>query len=147
MLAHLRSCDACLNFIAEADPISMFSSIGGEDLTPPGGVDAFVADVMQQVQVSEKRRVLRHSWVSTSYRWAVAATLMVAGLSYVGSHRSLGTASVGSPRIAQRLAPELTRPVVEDYENSSATIVEVPSQGSEDFKVVMIFDESLPVDL
>ena len=40
-----------------------------------------------------------------------------------------------------------TRPVVESYEAQNATIVEVPTEGAGDVKIVMIFDDSLPKDL
>ncbi|HSP36071.1 MAG TPA: hypothetical protein VLU46_17300, partial [Thermoanaerobaculia bacterium] len=51
LLEHLRSCDACLNFSVEHDGDVLFRSIGGQDLVPPGGVDAFVDDVMRAVQI------------------------------------------------------------------------------------------------
>jgi len=54
LLEHLRTCDACLDFSVEVDPDNFFRSIGGSDLVPPGGVDAFVGDVMRAVQVRGK---------------------------------------------------------------------------------------------
>ena len=33
------------------DPDLFFRSLGGEELVPPGGVDAFAGDVMSQVRV------------------------------------------------------------------------------------------------
>jgi hypothetical protein len=46
LLAHLRSCDACFAEAVEVDPDAMFRGIGGAEMIPPGGVDAFVGDVM-----------------------------------------------------------------------------------------------------
>ena len=47
ILEHVRSCDPCLDFAAHSDPDIMFRAIGGSDMIPPGGVDAFVGDVMR----------------------------------------------------------------------------------------------------
>src|SRR5258708_35729805 len=49
ILEHVRSCDPCLDFAAHADPDIMFRAIGGAEMIPPGGVDAFVGDVMRAV--------------------------------------------------------------------------------------------------
>jgi hypothetical protein len=40
-----------------------------------------------------------------------------------------------------------TKPVVETYSSSDATIVEVPSEGAGDTKIVMVIDDRLPADL
>jgi len=41
----------------------------------------------------------------------------------------------------------VTKPIVESYQSDNATIVEVPTEESDDVKIVMIFDENLPADL
>ncbi|HEX8152758.1 MAG TPA: hypothetical protein VF698_06530, partial [Thermoanaerobaculia bacterium] len=51
LLEHLRSCDACLDDAARIDPDVMFRAIGGGELIPPGGIDAFAADVMREVRL------------------------------------------------------------------------------------------------
>jgi len=45
-----------------------------------------------------------------------------------------------------RPIPTATKSLVETYSSHDATIVEMPSDGS-DTKVVMIFDDKLPADL
>ena len=50
VLEHLRHCDACLDFALQVDPDNFFRVLGGEEMVPPGGVDAFVGDVMTQVR-------------------------------------------------------------------------------------------------
>jgi len=40
-----------------------------------------------------------------------------------------------------------TKPIVETYDSQNATIVEVPTDETDDVKIVMIFDENLPADL
>jgi hypothetical protein len=54
-------------------------------------------------------------------------------------------AAITQPVVVSR--PDITRPVVENYESSNAMIVEVPTESDSDMKIVMIFDESLPVEL
>ncbi|MEA2414106.1 MAG: hypothetical protein QOI58_763, partial [Thermoanaerobaculia bacterium] len=63
MLEHLRHCDACLDFAMSVDPDLFFRSLGGEELIPPGGIDAFVGDVMSQVRVYDAEASLapRHA--------------------------------------------------------------------------------------
>ena len=63
MLEHLRHCDACLDFAMSVDPDLFFRSLGGEELVPPGGIDAFVGDVMSQVRVHDAEASLapRHA--------------------------------------------------------------------------------------
>ena len=75
LLEHIRSCDRCLDFAAGIDPDVMFRALGGEML-PPGGLDAFVDDVMRQVRVrGAESTVARHSGVNWTRRLAIAATL------------------------------------------------------------------------
>jgi hypothetical protein len=158
LLEHLRSCDRCLDFAASADPDVMFRALGGGEPLPPGGIDAFVGDVMRQVRVREaETQVEAHRIVSWPRRLAFAATL-AAGLSGVLLvTRSAPHAPGGEVRpavaAARTLAPVTarkltTKPLVESYESTNATIVEVPSEPSDDdIRIVMIFDENLPADL
>jgi hypothetical protein len=155
MLEHLRCCDACLDFAMSVDPDLFFRSLGGEELVPPGGVDAFVGDVMSQVRVHDAEASLapRHN-VGAWQRWAIAATLAAgvtgATLAYRYEH------PVAVQRVAQTLlsvqaakphpAVTATKSFVETYSSHDATIVEMPNDGS-DTKVVMIFDDKLPADL
>lgn len=155
LLEHIRSCDRCLDFAAHIDADVMFRALGGDDLVPPGGIDAFVGEVMQQVRVRETETKLEsRNVVSWPRRLAVAATL-VAGVTGTMLF-TRGTANAPqAPLVAAKAvvaAPKAvaltTKPVVETYESQNATIVEVPNEASDDdVKVVMIFDENLPADL
>ncbi|HEV7922099.1 MAG TPA: hypothetical protein VGR02_15030, partial [Thermoanaerobaculia bacterium] len=96
----------------------------------------------------------RGTLLSWPRRLAVAATL-AAGLSgalLVWQHDRSG-APVPAPLAAVRPAAAIrqarltTKPVIESYDSANATIVEVPSEGASDTKIVMIFDDSLPADL
>ncbi len=153
LLEHLRTCDACLDFSVEADPDNFFRSIGGHDVVPPGGVDAFVGDVMREVQIRGKETSMAsHRVLSWRQRLAIAATLAagITGATIAWQYERQPSRSVGpmasavrraAPAPAQVLA---TKPIVETY-SRNATIVEVPADGN--VNVVMIFDEKLPADL
>lgn len=149
LLEHLRTCDRCLDLAAHTDPDVMFRALGGDELVPPGGIDAFVDDVMQQVRVrgAESTVSASHKVVSWPRRLAIAATLAAV---VSGGMVYKSTTGVVSPapflRAETRHATSfVTKPVVETYESENATIVEVPSDG--DVQIVMIFDENLPADL
>jgi hypothetical protein len=154
MLEHLRHCDACLDFAMNVDPDLFFRSLGGDELVPPGGVDAFVSGVMSQVRVHdvEASLVPRHS-VSAWQRWAIAATVAAGVTGGTLAYRYEHTAPAAHA-VAQTLVqaakphqgPSATKSFVETYSSHDATIVEMPSDGS-DTKVVMIFDDKLPADL
>ncbi|HET8797071.1 MAG TPA: hypothetical protein VFO89_05275 [Thermoanaerobaculia bacterium] len=155
LLEHLRACDRCLDFAVSVDPEVMFRSLGGEML-PPGGLDAFTADVMRQVRVREaETRVAARRVVSWPRRLAVAATIAAGITGALLFTRDTPTAPAKSVVAAAReLAPVTprkltTKPVVESYDSMNATIVEVPTEASDDddVKIVMIFDENLPADL
>jgi anti-sigma factor RsiW len=149
LLEHLRSCDRCLDFAASIDPDVMFRALGGEDLVPPGGIDAFVDDVMQQVRVrGAESAVTSRRTLSWPRRLAVAATI-AAGFSGAMLFQHATTAPVVAKRpMAHAAVAQLTtKPVVETYESQNATIVEVPTESADDVKIVMIFDENLPADL
>lgn len=151
LLEHLRTCDACLDFSVETDPDNFFRSIGGSDLVPPGGVDAFVGDVMRQVQIRGKETSMAsHHALSWRQRLAIAATLAagITGTTLVWQHER--PSSVVAPHVAAAPARPVaakvlaTKQLVESY-SRNATIVEVPVEGN--VNVVMIYDEKLPADL
>ena len=79
LMEHVRSCDACLDFAAHVDPDIMFRAIGGTEMIPPGGVNAFVDDVMRQVRVRSAANVvtMQSHW---SWRRLSAAAAIVAGI-------------------------------------------------------------------
>jgi hypothetical protein len=144
LLDHLRSCDACLNFAAERDGDVLFRSLGG-DLVPPGGVDAFVDDVMRAVQIRSAESSVSSRGVRWPRKMAIAATVAAAitGAAMVYEHNR---PPIVMPPLAHHIVKSAPKPVIENYESQNATIVEVPTEG-EDVKVVMVFDESLPADL
>ena len=90
-----------------------------------------------------------HRVLPWTQRLAIAATLaagVIGGALFYGHGRS--AASVPAAPMAALHAPQLTtKPVVETYDSATATIVEVPTEGASDVKVVMVFDEQLPADL
>lgn len=154
LLEHLRSCDPCLDYAAHLDPDVMFRAIGGEDLVPPGGVDAFVEDVMRAVHVRSKEDVVESRHVlAWPRRLAVAATIAasVIGGTLVYEHGQplpvTQEANVVTPHQAAVPVKLTTKPVVETYSSSNATIVEVPSESAGDTKIVMVIDDKLPADL
>jgi hypothetical protein len=152
MLEHLRHCDGCLDFAMSVDPDLFFRSLGGEELVPPGGIDAFVGDVMSQVRVhaAEASLTPRRN-VSVWQRWAIAATVAAgvtgATLAYRYEHPVQATQPAHFVAAARpHPAATATKSFVETYSSHDATIVEMPNDGS-DTKVVMIFDDKLPADL
>lgn len=153
LLEHIRSCDRCLDFAASIDADILFRSLGGSDMIPPGGVDAFVDDVMRQVRVREAETTIdAHPAVSWSRRLAIAAAVAITVTGATMLYRPDTAPVTSAPQIAAaKPAAKIltTKPVVETYDSVNATIVEVPSEetGSDDVKIVMIFDENLPADL
>lgn len=146
VLDHLRSCDACLGYAVERDEDVLFRSLGG-DAVPPGGVDAFVDDVMREVHLrgTESKVVRPAAWLPR--RLAVAATIaaVIAGTTFF-AQRYPSTIPAGPAVVHHQFTSAVAKPVIESYESQKATIVEVPSE-SESVSVVMVFDESLPADL
>ncbi len=153
LLEHIRTCDRCLDFAANVDPDIMFRALGGADLVPPGGIDAFVGDVMRQVRVHEAEQALEpHKVVSWPRRLAVAATVAAAvtGGTLIYRYDAPTTTVPSRPtQVARAVVPValVTKPVIETYDSEKATIVEVPSEEADDVKIVMVFDENLPADL
>ncbi|MGZ5475689.1 MAG: hypothetical protein ACXW29_04510 [Thermoanaerobaculia bacterium] len=147
VLEHLRTCDACLSYSLEIDGDSLFRSLGGDQLIPEGGVDAFVDDVMREVRL----RGTEHTFASRDIRWprklAVAATLaaVISGGAFIYEHNQNPNLTA-PPGVAHMKFPAASKPIIENYDSQQATIVEVPTEG-EDVKVVMVFDDSLPADL
>lgn len=149
LLGHLRTCDRCLDFAAHADPDVMFRALGGAEMTPPGGLDAFVSGVMQQVRVREAETVTSRRVVQWPRRLALAAAVGAAvfGATLVYRVDAPETVKPIVRAAAMNRAPLATKPVVAAYDSEKATIVEVPTEETDDVKIVMIFDENLPADL
>jgi hypothetical protein len=147
VLEHLRSCDVCLDYAVTVDPDNLFRAIGGEELEPPGGVDAFASDVMSQIRLRQTEGSVARRLLVAPRRLAAAAAIVIAiGISAFVYDNAQKSGPAALPVVVQR-AQLATKPVVETYDSKNATIVEVPSEGKNDPKVVMIFDESLPADL
>lgn len=148
-LEHLRSCDSCLAFAAEADPDVLFRALGGHDIVPPGGVDAFVGDVMREVRLrkAETAAAPRVSWTRRLAIAATAAMAITAATAVYFAGRGPSPAPMAVARASVRPAGLAVRPAVEMYHSDSATIMEVPGEPGEDVRVVMVFDDSLPADL
>lgn len=152
VLDHLRSCEACMNVAVDHDPDLMFRAIGGE-MEPPGGAEAFAAEVMQQIHVREtERRFGRTKGPGRFQRWAIAAAAaftVVTGAMFWPRDTKVDApvdiVQVSHHEVAD--APSLVRPVVEKWDSSSAMIIEIPEEETSDLKVVMVFDESLPADI
>jgi len=156
MLDHLRHCDGCLDHAVAVDPDLFFRSLGGDDLVPSGGIDAFVSDVMSQVRVRKAETALapRRS-IGVWQRLAIAATVAagVGGASLVYRFEAAAPltqtvrvvpAAIRKPVGSRQIF--VTKSLVESYSSRNATIVEMPDEGT-DTKVVMIFDDKLPADL
>lgn len=151
LLAHLRTCDACLDYGLGVDPDLFFRAMGGEELVPPGGIDAFVGDVMAQVRSRETENVALPQRTPWWQRMAVAAMITsgVAAATLIGMHeRQQPVVSTPVARVAVAAPKALAtpKPLIENYDSKDATIVEVPSD-AKDVQVVMIFDKTLPADL
>lgn len=158
LLEHLRSCDRCLDHAAHADPDVMFRALGGSEMIPPGGVDAFVDGVMQQVRVRDAESVTAKRDTAWPRKLAVAAA---AGAALFGAtlvyrmDAPVRTAAKpaarmvpAEPKAVLASKPLATKPIIETYDSQNATIVEVPTdEPGDDVKIVMIFDENLPADL
>jgi hypothetical protein len=148
VLEHLRRCDGCLELAIQSDPDVMFRALGQTELVPPGGVDVFVDDVMREVRLRSTESGMEPRRRSSGVRGlAVAATLaaILTGATFFYQRQVMPV--VGGPILRAIMAPTTTKPVVETYDSQNATIVEVPTEGEADVRVVMIFDESLPADL
>jgi hypothetical protein len=156
MLQHLRACDPCLDHAAHLDPDVMFRAIGGGEIVPPGGVDAFVADVMNAVHLkSAEGAIVRRPVMSWTRKLAIAAALGVgvtgATIVYQFEHGPAAKPGQSVAAVRTPIRSEIsltTKPIVQSYSSSNATIVEVPAENANDStQIVMIVDENLPADL
>lgn len=150
LLAHARACESCLAVAIERDPDMLFRSLGGAELIPPGGIDLFVDDVMREVRLRTTETTMAPRPVSWTRRLAIAATIalgIVGGAAIYQYERATGTAPMIVHRAALRPVTFDSRPAVEAYDSLNATIVEVPTEGVEDVRMVMVFDDTLPADL
>lgn len=149
-LAHMRACGSCLEKAVLADGDNLFRSLGGTELEPAGGIDQFAAEVMHQIHVREaESKIARRRPMPAAVRWSIAATLAVgvaaASLLYRPAVTPMTAPASQQAAVNDLFDPSMTVPVVEEYANGGATIVEMASDS--DLKLVMIFDESLPADL
>lgn len=158
LLRHLRTCEACLDYAIGIDADLLFRSLGSDELVPPGGVDAFAADVMRQVRVRQAEgQVVAHRRAPSWPRRLAMAAVLAAGFSAstlfylhrqpIVSNPLSAIAVRPAARVSFESATLTTKPVVESYSSDNATIVEMAAEGPNDTKVVMIFDEKLPADL
>src|SRR5439155_12988367 len=117
VLEHLRKCDACLEHAVSVDPDNFFRAIGGEELEPPGGIDAFTADVMAQVRLRQAEGSVARRVLVAPRRLAAAAAVVVAvgisALVYDGGRRT----APGRPDVIAKFKPLATKPVVETYQS------------------------------
>jgi hypothetical protein len=146
-LAHMRTCMNCLQDAVAADSDNLFRSLGGDDLVPPGGTEAFVEEVLQQVHLRQTEGTLRRGRFTSQYRWAVAAALSLTITGITMSRHDQAVSPATTPVVASSRVVPANLPSVESYEEASATIVELPITDAENVKIVMIFDETLPADL
>jgi anti-sigma factor RsiW len=148
VLEHLRNCDACLDHAMAIDPDNFFRAIGGEEMEPPGGVDAFASGVMAQIRMRKTEGSVARRFLIAPRRLAAAAVIILAvGISFFASQTSFQSDPVPRATAVRPVVQFATKPVVETYDSKDATIVEMPTEGKNDPQVVMIFDESLPADL
>ncbi|MCU1349126.1 MAG: hypothetical protein JWO56_2156, partial [Acidobacteria bacterium] len=106
--------------------------------------------VMREVRLrSTEQSMTAHRVLPWPQRLAIAATLaggVIGGALFYGHGR--GAVPVPMRPMATVHATQLTtKPIVDTYDSATATIVEVPSEGANDVRVVMVFDEQLPADL
>jgi hypothetical protein len=154
LLSHLRTCDLCVEHAVTVDPDNFFRLLGGDEMVPPGGIDAFATGVMAQIRLREAETSLdSHRVLSWPRRLAIAATIAAGVTGGVIAHHMQQLAPVapmghptaslaaGKPLSAKILT---TKPIIETYQSQNATIVEVPTDGA---NVVMIVDDNLPADL
>ena len=149
LLSHLRACDSCLDFTAHANPELMFRAIGGE-MTPPGGTDAFVTDVMHSIQLRSAESSIAHvpAWPrKLALAAALAATVSGATLMSRWEMQTVPSNPVVARQASLPKRPVATKPAVESYSSKEATILEVPTDKPSQVRIVMVIDDKLPADL
>lgn len=158
MRQHLRSCADCLELAVSLEPTTMFTTLGGDEMVPPGGVELFVSDVMGELRLREKERSLdeQDHPKRIAWWWSAAATIFILFTTWLAiqpdnrpdiASPAATVAELNVPAPMPVAEPAVTRPVIDDYDRTEATIVELPSESADDVKIVMIFDETLPQDL
>jgi hypothetical protein len=149
-LAHLRACVDCRLEAVQVDADYLFRALGGEDLVPDGGVDAFVEGVMSSIATRQtERATTSRSRMSAWQRWSIAAALALA-VGSVLAVRTLESPLAPAATPVAAISPKIgVEPVavIASYDAAGATIVELPAETSLEPKIVMVFDETLPVDL
>lgn len=151
-LSHLRGCADCLEHATADDPMNLFRAIGGEGHVPPGGVDAFVGEVMHEVKLRATERNVGSTRRRVVVPWSIAAALFLVFATSLVVYRPepASAPTPGAVRSIAAVAPASVQPVVpvvDHWGADNATIVEVPTKPSDDIRVVMVFDNKLPVDL
>jgi anti-sigma factor RsiW len=147
--SHLRGCDACMAAGLEIDADLFFRALGGGELVPPGGIDAFAHEVMQQIHLRQSERELKASprRIPFGLRWSAAAALLL-GVGSIALWQGMSPMiHPVSPSVSTAVTATMDRPTIESYDSAGATIVELAAETSSDFLIVMVFDESLPADL
>jgi hypothetical protein len=156
---HLRLCGDCLEYAVRREPSTMFVALGGEQIEPPGGIEPFVATVMEEIRLRETERSMERpdkSLRRMAWLWAAAAMLFITVTTFVALRPDLrqqpadpGRTEIVAavePGPASAARPFRSLPVVDNYDRAGAMIVELPASDDE-LKIVMIFDEGLPQDL
>lgn len=154
---HLRHCADCLEWAIASEPTNLFLPLGAGDRIPEGGIDLFVSEVLSEVRLRETERVLEPAEhpLRTAWWWSAAAAVFILVATWATLQPKNVQPPVHSPVAAVESVPAdevdaeiaVSRPVVDDYEESAAMIVELPTSSSDELKIVMIFDETLPQDL
>lgn len=156
---HLRNCADCMEFAIALEPSDLFVTLGGADIVPPGGLDAFVSDVMNEVRLRETEKSLDNDEshpARIAWWWSAAAAVFILVTSWLaiqpGMRPDAARPATEVPVVEQtmpadQIQPSITRPVIDEYDRPEATIVELPTESADELKIVMIFDESLPQDL
>jgi hypothetical protein len=105
---------------------------------------------MREVRLRSTETTMARKPVSWMRRLAIAATIalgIAGGSAMYRFEQSYTTVPMNIERAALHPTAVMAKPIIENYESVNATIVEVPTEGVEDVKVVMVFDETLPADL
>lgn len=154
--AHARSCTDCAAVAIATDSLNLFRTIEKTPAVPKGELDEFVADVVGEIRLREMEKTVDEPaetprWVGLAMVAAILAA--IAGGLFIQDRNVVATAPLEASIPATATAPahaeifSSTLPVVDGYANSNAMIVELPAETTDDIRIVMIFDETLPQDL